>query len=256
MTDPKHDIIAAIDIPAALGLLTRLPIRIDTEAAMARGPASAWAYPLAGTLVATIAASIAAAFLWLGVAAPLAAAILLATQIILTGAMHEDGLADTADGLWGGWTPERRLAIMKDSQIGTYGTLALILSILARWSALTTLLPLSPLAAPIVAASFSRAPMVALMANMQNARSKGLSHSVGRPSPNTAWRAIAVAVAIAALLTGPTIALVLTVVLATTAAAVAAIAHQKIQGQTGDILGATQQLCEIAALCTLTTLLI
>ncbi len=72
----------------------------------------------------------------LGLGSGIVAAMVLAAQAMITGAMHEDGLADTADGLWGGWDKARRLEIMKDSHIGTYGVMALILTVLVRWSAL------------------------------------------------------------------------------------------------------------------------
>ena len=102
--------------------------------------------------------------------------------MITTGAMHEDGLADTVDGLWGGWTRDRRLEIMKDSHIGTYGVLALIVSAGLRWSVLAGLLTLG--AGPVVAiAVLSRASMPALMAALPNARGDGLAHKVGAPPP-------------------------------------------------------------------------
>ena len=255
MTEQNRDIARWSDIPQAIGLLTRLPVPVNPEAARARGAASAWAYPLAGAAVTLIACALAAAALWAGLPAPLVAALLLACQIILTGAMHEDGLADCADGLWGGWTIEKRLAIMKDSQIGSYGTLALILSLLFRWQTLTLILPHSLWAAPLAAAMLSRAPMVALMAALPHARTSGLSHSVGRPAPETAALAAALALLASLALFGPATALLLALTTAATALLAARIALAKIRGQTGDILGATQQLCEIASLAVLATTL-
>ena len=113
----KHDIvlISGHDIPAALGLLTRIPIKVDMDRAATRGPAATWAYPLAGLVVGLIMAVIAWVAQLLGIAAPVIAALMLTGAIITTGAMHEDGLADSADGLWGGWDKARRLEIMKDS---------------------------------------------------------------------------------------------------------------------------------------------
>ncbi len=210
-------LIAAQDVPAALGLLTRLPVRIDTDRTMARGAAAAWAFPLAGVVVAGITALIGAFALWVGMPVMIVAGLILAAQIVVTGAMHEDGLADSADGLWGGWDIARRLEIMKDSAIGTYGVLALGLSLLLRWGALVAILSAGYLWAPlIVVATVSRAPMVAVAV---------------------------------VLLPWSTLALLLVVGLAGIACAVIAMA--KIKGQTGDILGATQQICEIAALAVL-----
>jgi len=121
------------DITAALGLLSRLPVPVDGAKAAARGAAAAWAYPVAGFVIGALMALIASMALWLGLSAPIAAGLALTAGVIVTGAMHEDGLADSADGLWGGWEPAGRLEIMKDSHIGVYGVCALVLSLLLRW---------------------------------------------------------------------------------------------------------------------------
>jgi adenosylcobinamide-GDP ribazoletransferase len=247
----KNDLVAAQDIPAALGLLTRLPIPVDHATATARGAAAAWAWPLAGLAVALLAGLAGWITLSLGLPPGIAALLVLATQVIVTGAMHEDGLADCADGLWGGWTIPRRLEIMKDSRTGAYGVIALILSLLLRWSALTTLIGLGSLWAPLIAvAMISRVPMVALMVMLPNARDTGLSRSVGRPSAQTLALAISVAMAGAFVAKGSAaFGLLLAVAVVTVFSAT--IAKAKIKGQTGDILGAGQQLAEITTLLTL-----
>ena len=242
------------DIPAAAGLLTRVPVRVNTDLAMKRGPLAAWAYPLVGLKVAVAMTIVGAVALWVGINAQITAGLILATSVILTGAMHEDGLADSADGLWGGWDKARRLEIMKDSRTGAYGVLALVLSMIIRWAALTALLQSEHwIAAIIGTAMLSRAAMVAIMTGLPNARGNGLSQSVGRPKPITAWLAIGTATLgcfIALGLTAGTLLIVAAIITSIWAG----IAHQKIGGQTGDILGATQQLSEIALLITLATL--
>ena len=250
----KDDIVSWGDLPAALGLLTRLPVRVDTDAAVARGARAAWAWPLAGAVVAVIAALSGAAALRLGLPPAIVAGLVLALQIIITGAMHEDGLADSADGLWGGWTRDRRLEIMKDSHIGTYGVLALILSVGLRWQALQALIGLGWLwPAVIVAAMLSRLPMLALLHLLPAARPNGLGRSVGVPPRNTVVLAAGIALGCTLLLVGPwALALVLTV--GATAVGWAAIAIAKIDGHTGDILGGAQQLAEVTALLTLLAL--
>ena len=251
----KTALLALSDVTAALGLLSRLPISVDTDRATERGAKAAWAYPIAGLLLALIAGAVTQVALWLGLPNTLAAGLTLATLIITTGAMHEDGLADSADGLWGGWDKEHRLKIMKDSFIGTYGLLALALTLLLRWSALTLILDHGLLwPALLVSAMLSRAVMVPMMATIPHARTEGLSHSVGRPPVQTAYIALAIAT-VAALILVQLWALWLIIASALTALACAAIAKSKIEGQTGDILGATQQLTEIAALLTLAALL-
>ncbi|MFT7596440.1 MAG: adenosylcobinamide-GDP ribazoletransferase, partial [Paracoccaceae bacterium] len=135
---------AVSDVAVAFVLLTRLPLPTLPDHAFARQAHAAWAFPLVGLVVALLAGGMGWAALRLGLPASIAAGLVLGAQIMLTGAMHEDGLADTADGLWGGFNADRRLEIMKDSAIGTYGVLALILSLGLRWAALTLLLPISP----------------------------------------------------------------------------------------------------------------
>ena len=238
---------ACDDLRAALGLLTRLPLPYPSGTP--RGAAAAWAWPLAGAIIGAIVGMVAGLGLYLGQTPAVAAAIALAAQAMLTGAMHEDGLADTADGLWGGWDKARRLEIMKDSHIGSYGVLALILVTLARWSALTALLATgSQVGAFIAVAALSRAAMAAMIAWLPNARGKGLSHMVGRPSAMMAGVAVAIAVIACLLLTGWQ-AIGMVVLAAGVTIGLGLIARAKIGGQTGDILGATQQLAETAALC-------
>lgn len=231
------------DIAEAIGLLTRLPLRLTRAP---RGAKAAWAYPLAGVAVGGLAAVVAT--LTAVLPAALSAGLALATMVIITGALHEDGLADTLDGLWGGWTKERRLEIMRDSRIGAYGVLALVFGIGLRWVALASLAESGALAlALIAAAAMSRAPMVVVMASLPHARTDGLSQSTGRPDMNCTLVAVLIAALIGLLVTGGT-ALIILVVLALITLAVIAIARAKIGGQTGDILGASQQVSEIAIL--------
>lgn len=236
------------DLRLALGLLTRLPIRVDMDRATDRGAKAAWAYPLVGCILGALCAMLASALIALGVPLPLTAGLVLALSVILTGAMHEDGLADSADGLWGGWDRTKRLDIMKDSRVGVYGVCALILAFLLRWGALTEVFQTAALwPALIAAAALSRGAMLGVMAALPHARADGLSSSVGRPSRDTAALGGAVAVLISCLCGYWWLPLV------AIAAAVAcgAIAKAKIGGQTGDTLGATQQVTEIALLATL-----
>ncbi|PVA06973.1 adenosylcobinamide-GDP ribazoletransferase [Thalassorhabdomicrobium marinisediminis] len=254
MTDTAAPTPRLRDIPAALGLLSRLPIPIDPARATARGAQAVWAYPVAGLVLGGLAAAVTQSALWLGIPAMLAAALALISLVILTGAMHEDGLADTADGLWGGWDAPRRLEIMKDSRIGVYGVMALVGSFALRWHALGLLIVAGATwPAMLLTASLSRAAMLPVMTRLPHARATGLSRSVG--SPDNIPTLIGLAIALAAtLILWPAAALPLLVVGTLVTFAVIAIARAKIGGQTGDILGATQNLTETALLITLTTL--
>lgn len=235
------------DLALAFGLLTRLPLRIDSTRAGARGAAMAWAWPFVGLVVGAAGAAAGALALGVGLAPGLAAVAVVGAQVLLTGALHEDGLADTADGLWGGWDKARRLAIMKDSHIGTYGVLALLLVTLARWFALTLLLSAGDWGAIIAAGAISRAPMAAIMAALPNARDGGLSHRVGRPAAAAAITGCVLAALIGAVVIGTGL-LPAALTVGVVCLWLALVAKARIGGQTGDILGASQQLAEVAVL--------
>ncbi|CUH87917.1 Cobalamin synthase [Phaeobacter sp. CECT 5382] len=249
----KNDIFL-LDIPLALVLLTRLPLPRLPQAAFTRQAAAVWAFPVAGLVVTTIACLVAMACLALGLSAPIVAGILLTVQVLLTGAMHEDGLADCADGFWGGFTPDRRLEIMKDSQIGTYGVLALLISLGLRWQAIAVVLDLGAMWSLLALAMLSRAAMPFVMLWLPNARQSGLSQSVGRPSAPTVWVGLVLAFGLSLPVLG-TASLLLSLIMALAALAWAVVAKVKIGGQTGDVLGGCQQICELAGLLALLPLL-
>jgi len=251
---PRPPLVTLHDLPAALGLLTRLPVAVDGDRAVARGAAAAWAYPLAGALVGALAAAVHGLVSWLGLPPPLAAGLAVGALVIVTGALHEDGLADSADGLWGGWTRDRRLAIMRDSRIGSYGVVALVLSLGLRAGALASLPPALAWPTLIACGALSRGAMVGLWAVLPPARRDGLSAGTGRPRPATAALALALGAAVG-LLTCGTAGLGAALAGLGGAAVVGILARAKIGGQTGDILGAAQQAAEITALLTLVVVL-
>jgi adenosylcobinamide-GDP ribazoletransferase len=223
------------------------------DAAFKNSARAVWAYPLAGLLVSGISGLLALCLLALGTSPGIAAGGFLAISLVLTGAMHEDGLADSADGLWGGWTVARRLEIMMDSSIGTYGVLALLMVTGLRWMTVATLLPLG-LGPVIAAAMLSRSMIPALMYCLPNARSSGLSHSVGRPPASSVLLGLLIAAAAGCIATGVDVMLLAAPALLATLCT-GLVARARIGGQTGDILGACQQLAELFALMALSTLL-
>ena len=245
---PYPELIRRSDPAEALLFLTRLPLPGRIEP---RGAPAAWAWPLAGAAVGLVAAAVAWLGLWAGLGPGVAAGLALAAQALATGALHEDGLADSADGLWGGGTPERRLEIMRDSRIGSYGALALVLSVLLRWSALSALLAAGWVWGPLVAVgALSRWPLAALLWALPPAREGGLSRLVGRPGPATLALAGGAAVLVALLAAGaPALGGALAVVAVTLAWGL--LVRSRLGGQTGDTCGAAQQLAEIAALLAL-----
>jgi adenosylcobinamide-GDP ribazoletransferase len=249
MTGHNIDLMAKDDVPAAFGLLTRLPVRVDPEAASARGGRAAWAWPLVGVGLALLAGGAAQLVLWAGLDAVIAAGVALMVAVVLTGAMHEDGLADSIDGLWGGWDRDRRLEIMKDSRIGAYGVIALVLSLGFRWVAVAELIEADWLFAGLIAAGLlSRGAMALLMAALPAARSGGLSRAVGAPSVEAVLLAVAIGVVGSGIALGWAALPALAVAAALTLAW-GSVARAKIGGQTGDILGGLQQIVEIGVLC-------
>lgn len=255
----KHDrttsILHPADIPAAIGLLTRLPIRVDATLATQRAARSAWAWPLAGAVPALIGWGLGVGAVSVGLPPLFAACLALLGQIMVTGALHEDGLADVADGFWGGYERARRLEIMKDSRIGAYGVIALVLSLGLRATALAAVLTApGALAALVVIGISSRLPMVLLLAALPNARGAGLASQVGHPSARTAWIACGVT-ALVVLILMPSALLPLVACIGVSTLALAALAKTKIGGQTGDVLGASQQISEIIGLAVIVNLI-
>ena len=247
MADLKRKIDTLLqDIGVATALMSRLPLPRLSDATFERQAPATWAFPVVGVLVAGPAALIGVLTFGLGLPASVAAGLMLAVQMAATGAMHEDGLADTVDGFWGGWDRARRLEIMKDSHIGTYGVLALMLSAGLRWAALTALISAGPFVAVVLAAAiFSRGVLPMLMTQMPNARGGGLSQRVGQPEFEVSLVSLGLGAGLALILAGTT-AILPVLIGGVAAALVARLAMVKIGGQTGDVLGATQQVVEIA----------
>jgi len=175
------------DIPAAIGLLSRLPLRVDTQQALARGAHPSWAFGLAGAVIGALAALVAWMGLMLGLPSLAIGLLVVGTTAWVTGAIHHDGLADSFDGLWGGWNPKQRLEIMKDSHIGVYGVVGLICA-LGLQAALYGQLATQNLWPILGVMALSRAMMVPLMTALPNARGKGLSaRSVDQPRKLPLW---------------------------------------------------------------------
>jgi len=252
-------VLLAADTAACVRFFSRLPLqrvnRADDPAAAPHFQQIAGAAPLAGLVVALPAAGL-GTLLGYSALPPLAvAALVLATLCATTGALHEDGLSDVADGFFGGATPARRLEIMKDSRIGAFGALALVLTIVLRISLLAVLWQrFSPADAALIFLSteaISRAILVWQWSQRPLARPDGLAARFGKPDRGTARKAALLALPFllpGALILSPT-ALFLGLLLAiATGFAVGRIAVTKIGGVTGDVLGAIQQICGLGFL--------
>lgn len=195
---------------------------------------------------------------WIGLPSYFAAALGVAAMLVATGAMPEDAIADSADGLYGGASVERRLEIMKDSRHGTYGVAALGLYLLLRVTAIGAVAATNPLAAGAVwlaATVIARSGSLWLSVALPNAREGGASASVGRVSRRAFFGGMGFAVLLAFVLAAPFTSVV-AVVLALAAAAGVASAwvwtcRRLIGGQSGDLIGALHVLIEVAVLTVL-----
>lgn len=241
----------AAEATLALAMLTRLPVPQLRDCPPVG--ASAWAWPLAGAVVGGLQAAV-----LLAAAAVLppvmAAGLALAAGLLLTGALHEDGLADLADGLSGGQTPAQRLEIMKDSRIGSHGAVALITALGLRWAAFAAIATWSPaaaFAALIAAQAASRAGLGLMNLAGPQARAQGFAAAATDGLTATqAATAIALATALA-LATLPFLqALTLLAAVTLTQLLLLRHARRRLGGITGDVLGAAQITAEIAALAT------
>lgn len=240
----------------ALGYFTRVPIPAWVGWSAQGLNRAARYFPLIGVLVGSVAALVlyAASALW---PAALAVPISMAASILLTGAFHEDGLADAADGFGGGYDPQRVLAIMQDSRIGSYGAIALILVLLGKFSALLALAEhgLALAAAVVVSAhAASRACALGVMAVLPYVRMEGdakarpVAEGIGRSDWIIGLVLGAAPLALVAAMHLMPLRSVLLAILATLAVLVMAARYfrRRISGYTGDCLGATQQLAELA----------
>ena len=237
------------DLKVALALLTRLPMGPSGDAEAPDIARAGRVMPLAGALIGLVGA---AAF-WLsgGLGLPplVSGLVAVAATILFTGAFHEDGLADTADGLGATAERARRLEIMRDSRTGTYGALALILSVGLRAAALAAIAAPGAVAVALISAhALARALPPAVMAWAPLARSDGLAAGAGRPEPAQAWFALGLGALIALLLLdfGTAVAAIAAAGLA--AGALVLLARARIGGYTGDVLGAIEQVGEVAVL--------
>jgi adenosylcobinamide-GDP ribazoletransferase len=232
---------------AALRFFTRLPVPRWVGHSSEQLNHAARYFPLVGVIVGTIGAAVTLAALQLW-PAPLAVLLGMVATLLATGAFHEDGLADTIDGLGGGWTREDVLRIMKDSRIGSYGAIGIALALLAKFEALAALPATSLFAALVAGHAVSRFASTTLIYALDYARddtsskSKPLATRMGRGELALAGL---FGLAPCLLLPATRVAAALALVLVVTILAARHLVR-RIGGYTGDCLGATQQLTELA----------
>ena len=229
-------------LAAAIAFLTRVPVGrfVTLDAAdVARGGAL---FPLVGAGIGTVVGGIAQGLAG-SLTAPIASLLGLAAGAALTGVLHLDGLADTADA-FGATTRERALEIMRDHAVGAYGTVAVVLDLGLKAAALSVLASRhDALRYAVCATAAARAVPVVLAALVPYARASGTGGAMGTTGLPRAVVAVAIAVALAFVLHAP-------IVLAAAAGALLIIgpaARRALGGVTGDVLGAAAELCEVCA---------
>ena len=234
-------------LAAAFGLLTRLPVGRFRAAGGGPDPASCvWAYPVAGAAVGALGGGVFWVGVRLGMAPLLAAGWALAALVLATGGLHEDGLADTADGFGGGATRERKLEILRDSRIGSFGAIALILSLGIRATAIAA--SATPVASMVAAGALGRAAMIGILLALKPARADGMAASLGRVAPTPAAIGLALAMLVTVSLLSPPMAFRAMAVTLASLTAMAMLAKRQIGGYTGDVLGATDIVVECVVL--------
>ena len=247
----------------AVAFLTRLPVEpapdeedvlFEAEDSPPDLASAMWLFPLVGFGIGGVGALALGALAWVGVPAPVAATLAIGILILLTGALHEDGLSDIADGFGGGSDRERKLEIMRDSRLGAYGTVTLAIVVVAKIAALATIAAhdVGAAAAALIAATvWGRALIAPTMRWLAPARDDGLGANAGEPTEGDSWKGLGLAVLLVLLvLITPAGFGVFTVLIAggLGAFAVGLIAFRQIGGYTGDVLGAAVSIAEATAL--------
>jgi adenosylcobinamide-GDP ribazoletransferase len=256
-----------VDLAHCVRFYSRLPVPAlpweQNAHALPSFPRLVRVIPFAGLLIGLVPAAVLGCALLLDLGPWLAAILSVGAMVLATGALHEDGLADLADS-FGGSTREKRLEIMRDSRIGSFGASALFLALALRIGALATLASRidggAVTAVVLLVASLSRTAGLMPLVFLSPARRDGMSQAVGQPARETFWLAAGIAGGIAVVLGAlaglPPIGVALTLVLSgLSGVALTGFASRHLGGQTGDIAGAAQQVAEIAALIGLLTVL-
>jgi adenosylcobinamide-GDP ribazoletransferase len=243
------------DLRLAVMLLTRVPVPSAGTADRGALARAIWCYPIVGALVGTAGAAVLWAATAMGLATGPAVWFALAVTILLTGCFHEDGLADFWDGIGGGRTVERKLEIMRDSRIGSYGAAALVLSLALRASLLASITaPFQAMAALVAMMALGRGAIGVVTLLVEPARTDGLAVTATSSSLRFAMLSLAVAFAIAGLVVPAGVAMAALGAVIVSGVAMAELMRRQIGGYTGDGLGASEQAAEVAALVTIVAL--
>lgn len=238
------------ELVAAFMLLTRLPVGwfgcLCADNSFAR---AVWAYPIVGVAIGAIGAAVYWLSARIGMPPAFAAVCVIAATVLATGALHEDALADMADGFGGGRSRAQKLEIMRDSRVGTFGVLALVLSVAARAAAITSIAVPGKVAIALIATgSLARGAMLVPVILLSPARTDGLGAGLRTAGKTRALLGLVLSATIAFLLLSPVAAAGAVATAVSAALCLSALAWRQIGGYTGDVLGATEMIAECSAL--------
>ena len=229
--------------------LTRLPFALSDEIKSGELGKSSWAFPIIGLIVGLIGAFIFWVSQELSFTRSVSVGLSIIATIIVTGGLHEDGLADTADGFGGGLCRVSKLRIMRDSSIGVFGAIAVFFSIFFRWVILTDFLDTHWIIIGLLSAGIiSRGILPVITWVLPNARQDGLASDFRRVEPVALCACIIITILALLFLCGFLNAIFIIGILCIVLISFSVFVYQQVGGYTGDILGAYQQLSEITTL--------
>jgi adenosylcobinamide-GDP ribazoletransferase len=241
----------ARDLKIGMLFSTRFPLPHSALIGGADIARASWGLPVIGALIGLLGASVYWIAFRFNLPPLVGAALAVTATLAATGCLHEDGLADTFDGFGGGADPERKLEIMRDSRIGTYGACALTLSLLLRVGALASLAAPGPVALALIAAhAGARATMPLFLRLVPPARLDGLAADAGRPPPASVGVAALLGLVVLLWSLGAARTVVALLLLLVVLGVVRRLCLRQIGGQTGDVAGALEQIGEITILLT------
>jgi adenosylcobinamide-GDP ribazoletransferase len=238
------------DLRIGLLFATRLPLPQPSPIGGADIARASWSLPVVGMLIGLVGALVYWIAFRLGLPPLVGAGLAVTATLAVTGCLHEDGLADTFDG-FGGSGRERKLEIMRDSRIGTYGACALIMSLLLRVGALASLAGPGRVALALIAAhAGARALLPLFLRLVPPARSDGLAADAGRPPPSSVLLAAVLGFVLLLWSLGTARSLVALLLLLVVLGVMRRLCLRQFGGQTGDAAGALEQINEIVVLLT------
>ena len=239
------------DILLSVSFLTRIPISKDLLFERNLMDA-AWSFPLIGALLGFLGGMVALLLSYFNISPIINSFITIGAIILLTGGLHEDGLADAADGFGSNKNPQDKITIMRDSQIGVYGTLALIIAISVKAVALGGLIDKDQFftctMALIVSGALSRSNIVGIAFFLEKASETGLASFAGKPSATGVGISFLISILFCVFLLPSTKALIAILLSLLATVIIGSLSKKQINGYTGDVLGAAQMLSETALL--------